>query len=103
MTCPTSCGAFDLLRSIERIEMLRAADAAECIAADRNELLLRTECGVKGRRHQYRLIDQPTHAGDPTDLVDCRTDHCEIEPVAAAEIAVHHFADVKREIEVCLG
>src|SRR4029077_2085944 len=38
--------------------------------------------------------------GDPGHFMDGRTDHCEIEPVFAADVAVKHAADVETEIHI---
>src|ERR1700722_16964978 len=90
-----------LSHPVQREKILRLSDAAQRVATDRNQpALLRTDRREESGRDEDRLIDQPAHAGDTADFVHRRTDHGEIEPLAAAEIPIHHLAQMKAEIEV---
>ena len=85
---------------IERVEILRAADAAQREPAGGDQITPpgRIEAVAKSRRHQQFAIDRAAHRGDAADLVDRRPHHGEIEPVLAADIAVKHFADMQADI-----
>ena len=95
--------ADDLVRGnirIERIEILRAADAAQRIAAGGHQIVSPggIEAGAERRRHQQFAVDRAAHRGDAADLVDGRPHHGEVEPVVAADIAVKHLADMQADM-----
>src|SRR3954451_15727047 len=85
---------------IERVEILRAADATQRVAAGGDEIAPAggVEALVELRRGQQLAIDRTAHRGDATDLVHGRTDHGEIEAVLAADIAVEDFAGLQADI-----
>src|SRR3954451_14591842 len=85
---------------IERVEILRAADATQRVAAGGDEIAPAggVEALVEFRRGQQLAIDRTAHRGDAADLVHGRTDHGEIEPVLAADIAVEDLADMQADI-----
>ena len=85
---------------IEGVEILRATDAAQRKPAGGNEVAPagRIEPGLKIRRRQQFAIDRAAHRGDAADFIDGRTDHREVEPVLAADVAVKHLADMQADI-----
>ena len=85
---------------IERVEILRAADAAQRIAAGGHQIVSPggVEAGAERRRHQKFPVDRAAHRGDAADLVDGRPHHGEVEPVVAADIAVKHLADMQADM-----
>ena len=100
---PLVLAGHDLVRrniGIERIEILRAADAAQRKAAGGNQVVSPggIEAGAKSRRRQQFAIDRAAHRGDAADLVDRRPHHGEVEPVLAADIAVKDLADMQADI-----
>src|ERR1700720_203786 len=79
---------------IERIEILRRADAAQCKPARRHQIAApgRVQAGAKFCRGQQFAIDRTAHRGDAAGLVDRRPYNGEIEPVLAADIAIKYLA-----------
>ena len=74
---------------------MRAADAAQCVAADGDEQILRLIDGARERGgDQQRLIDGAAQTGDAAHFIDGGTDDGEIEAVFTADVAVKNFADV---------
>src|SRR5688500_15617368 len=96
-----SFGRLPELR-IDREELLRAADAAEGVAADRDEAgaVLRARGGGEGGREQHHLVGRAAHRGDARRLVDGGADDGEVEPVLAADVAVEDLADMEPEIDM---
>src|SRR5262245_41073759 len=87
---PPSAGIADpslsaaALIGIEREGLLRVADAAQRIAADRDQ----ARAGIaerhgKRRGAQHGLIDRAAHRRDPAGLVDRRPDDREVETLGA--------------------
>ncbi len=85
---------------IERIEILRAADAAQRKAAGGDQIVAprRIEPGAERLRGQQFAVDRTAHRGDAADLVDGGPHHGEIEPVLAADIAVKDLADMQADM-----
>ena len=48
-------------------------------------------------------MDRAAHCGNPACLVDGGADHGEIEALAAADVAVKHFANMKSKVHVSDG
>src|SRR5438094_9947269 len=86
---------------IEREELLRVLDAAQCVAPDRDEpaALQSVHRLREGLRQQHAALDRAAHRGDARNLVDRRPDDREIEPLVAADVAVEHLADMEAEID----
>src|SRR5437879_5239471 len=86
---------------IEREELLRVLDAAQCIAPDRDEpaAFQSVHRLRESLRQQDAALHRAAHRGDASDLVDRRPDDREIEPLVAADIAVEHLADMEAEID----
>jgi len=87
---------------IEREELLRVLDAAQCIAPDRDEpaAFQSVHRLRESLRQQDAALHRAAHRGDASDLVDRRPDDREIEPLVAADIAVEHLADMQSEINI---
>src|SRR3984957_4236368 len=83
---------------IQRKELLRVRDAAQRIAADRNQAALDVADIGERRRHQNRLIERTAHRRDAARLVDGRADDGEVQAFAAADIALEDFADMQTRI-----
>ena len=76
---------------IEREQVLRLSDPTQRKAADGREApLFYCNRFRKGRRDEDRLVHRTAHRRDAGDLIDRRADHCEIEPLLAADVAVEH-------------
>src|SRR5437764_7582929 len=88
-------------KRIERKELLRALDAAQRIAPDRDEpAALQSRHRVrKSLRQQDAAFHRTAHRGDAGDLVDRGPDDGEIEPLVAADVSVEHVADMEAEID----
>src|SRR5207248_3695600 len=86
---------------VQREELLRVLDAAQCIAPDRDEpAAFQSVHRVReSLRQQDAALDRAAHRGDAGDLVDRRPDDREIEPLVTADIAVEHLADMEAEID----
>ncbi len=87
-------------RGIERVEILRAADAAQRVAAGRDQIAPAGSIepvAEIGRRQEF-AIDRAAHRGNAADFVDRRSHHGEVEPVLAADIAVKYLADMQPDI-----
>src|SRR6266436_8020894 len=85
---------------IERKQLLRMGDAAQRVAPHRNEAALDVSHVGERRRHQNGLIDRTAHGGDAACLVHCRPNDGEVQPLAAADVAIEYLADMKTEIHV---
>src|SRR5580658_6606919 len=75
-------------------------DAAQRVAADRNQPALDVADSRECRRHQNRLIERTAHRGYTACLVDGRADDGEVQALAAADVAVEELADMQTEIHV---
>jgi hypothetical protein len=51
-------------------------------------------------RDQNRPVDRAAHSRDATRFIDGRTDHGEIEPFGASDIAAENFAHMQTDIHV---
>jgi len=92
---------FHRLRlGIERKQLLRMCDAAQRIASHRNEATLNVSHVGERRRHQNGLIDRTAHRGNAVCLVHRRTNDGEVQPLAAADVAIEYLADMQTEIHV---
>ena len=78
-----------------------ASDTAERISPDRDQQFFRfADCGRKGGGDEQWLVNGLAQAGDPAHFVDRRSDDREIEALAASDVAVKDFADVKTELHI---
>src|SRR5215207_10310668 len=86
---------------IEREQLLRPGDAAQCVPAHRHEprAFLAVHRADERRGEQHVPLHRTAHRGDPCRLVHRRPDHREVEPVRAADVAVEHLADVQPEVD----
>src|SRR6185437_2995340 len=85
---------------LEREQLLWAPDAAQGVAADRDQALPRRAARCReGGREEDVLVGRAAHRGDPAGFVDGGADDGEVEPVLAADIAVEDLADMKAEID----
>src|SRR5688572_24337502 len=73
--------------SVEGEQFLRLLDAAQGVAADRDQARAGAERGGEGGGDQHLLVDRSAHGGDAAGLVDRRTDDGEVEAVRAADVA----------------
>src|SRR5262245_31828773 len=78
-----------LAKMIDRKQLLRPLDAAQCVAADGDEFRAFAAAGgcVELGGRQRRLSAGPAHRCDPANLVHGRTDDGEIEPFVTADVA----------------
>ena len=87
---------------VERVELLRPADAAQRETADRDQPVAQlfgqglAEFGGRQRVAVHRAA----HGADAADLVDRRPDDGEIQPVLAADVAVEHLAHMQAEVDL---
>jgi hypothetical protein len=85
---------------IERKQLLGVRHTAQRVAADRNQAAPDVADIGKRRRHQDRLIDRTAHGRNAARFVHGWANDGEVEPIAAADGAVEHFADMQAEIHV---
>jgi hypothetical protein len=69
------------------------------VTSHRNEAALDVFHVGERRRHQNGLIDRTAHGGNAACLVHRRADDGEVQPFAAADIAIE-FADMQTEIHM---
>ena len=88
-------------RAVERIEGLGAAHAPKGVAADRDQPLGRGRGRLgEGLGNQEVALVLATEPLDPRCLVDRRSDHREVEPIGAADVAVEHVAEMQGDVEL---
>src|ERR1700730_540114 len=91
MTPVSSC------RRARRVYWLRSRDALQIEDADALATAARGRGEILGNEH--RAAERGAHAGDPAGEIDRRPDHREVEPRGAADVAIHHIADMERDAE----
>src|SRR5262249_18437204 len=86
---------------VECEKLACVADPTECETADRDEAgaLARARCRDEVRRHQHAAIDRAAHRRNPARLVHRRPDHCEVQTIVAADVAVEDVADVEAQVD----
>ena len=73
-----------------------------CVTAYRDKLATFQSNGVcESLREQHIALHRSAQRGDAGNLVDSRTDHREVEPFIAADVAVKHLTDMKADIDIC--
>src|SRR5690349_3833518 len=75
-------------------------DPAQRVAPDRDQPALDVVDPGEAGRELYGLVDRTAHGGDPACFVHGWTEHGEIEPLAATDIAVKDLADMQPKIHV---
>src|SRR6185369_3839680 len=91
---------LDGANGIQCEELLRLRHPAQGIAAHRYEMAAHPVDTGECFGHQHRLIDRAAHCRNSARFVDRGSDHGEIEPLGASDIAVEDFADMQTNIHI---